>query len=217
MTTAHDHLGTLRGALSDWLYDPRYTAATYEAQAAHADAIEAALAECERKGLGDVGRNLSRGHGWEDTAACWAWRLPVPKEIQRFGRGLTDDQIFYLEREAMRVVLPKHEIYGSFRAISYGDIGSCGFAWPPRNLFDICYFEKITDNFSLELFLEYKTSILQSVLRPGRKRTTSQLLIFAEWFVSLRNKETKSFPTIFTIKSPQGLALLDTVRPKVMP
>jgi hypothetical protein len=26
--------------------------------------------------LGDVADDLSRGHGWEDTAASWVWRLP---------------------------------------------------------------------------------------------------------------------------------------------
>ena len=170
MTTAPDHLGTLRGALSDWLYDPRHTAAPYEAQAAHADAIEAALAECEREGMGDVGRDFSRGHGWEDTAACWVWRLPRwDGHVVRYYYDESSDPLDF------------------FGAVFYPS--------------------------------EYTKK--KWIYRPHQKEQVT-----IDWFniqngdcVDLR-EQWQVFTALvrrsrISLKSPEGLALLDTARPKV--
>jgi hypothetical protein len=170
MTAATDHLGTLRGALSDWLYDPRHTTAPHEAQAAHADAIEAALAECEREGMGDVGRDLSRGHGWEDTAACWAWRLPgwdaadpmVAREVNTNAYG-------WCKHYTMNGVL-----------VEYSGVGQ----W-------VLIFKKLSvalDWWDHILFPNQNSALRWTIERQGTKQG---------------------------LKSPEGLALLDTVRPKV--
>ena len=164
MTAAPDYIGTLRGALSDWLYDPRYTTAPYEAQVAHADAIEAALAECRREGLGDVADDLSRGHGWEDTAVCWVWRLP--------GWGdLISTVHDSLTIEAFR-----------------------GIYFQPRMRRRWFYSHFNIDWWENGFFPE----------PPG------------QWtIVKSINRHTKG--DYLSLKSPEGLALLDTARPKVTP
>lgn len=162
MSVAPDHIGTLRGALSDWLYDPRCTAAPYEAQAAHADAIEAALAECKREGLGDVADDLSRGHGWEDTAACWVWRLP------RWG-----------------------ETEGPSLASASKKINEAGIYLFGERIYLHPLCNKIIGEFILDFW-------------PSRQ--------YEQWSIT-RVGET----SITYLKSPEGLALLDTARPKVTP
>ena len=162
MTAAPDYLGTLRGALSDWLYDPRYTTAPYEAQAAHANAIEAALTECKREGFGEVADDLSRGHGWEDTAACWVWRLP------RWG-----DKTSTISD---RFTIP------SFRDVTFAD--ELQGKW---------------SRWDYKLIIDWWPSDWS---RPKPDRWT---------IVHVIHQEEMS------LKSPEGLALLDTARPKVTP
>ena len=163
MTAAPDYLGTLRGALSDWLYDPRYTTAPYEAQAAHADAIEAALAECKREGLGDVADNLSRGHGWEDTAACWVWRLPGWGDlVSRFADFKISIPSFFGALFAPRV---------------FECVWICG-----------------------KIRLDWWSIAQDEDCTPSE-----------QWTVIGHGMQHLS------LKSPEGLALLDTARPKVTP
>lgn len=165
MTAAPDYLGTLRGALSDWLYDPRYTAAPYEAQAAHADAIEAALAECKREGLGDVADNLSRGHGWENTAACWVWRLPDwENETSMVGEDLRIDP---------------------FMGVVFDTLG--------RRIWNY------EDRFRIDWW--------SALLMDGKA---------GKW--TIKKQDERYFDGDFlSLKSPEGLALLDTAHPKVTP
>ena len=163
MTAALDYLGTLRGALSDWLYDPRHTTAPYKAQAAHADAIEAALAECKREGLGDVADDLSRGHGWEDTAASWVWRLP--------GWGdKTSTLNDSLSIEAFGGVAFESRIRRRWVCDCFT------LNWWPNEYYSEC---------------SYQWTIISAKSNPDA--------------------------AYLSLKSPEGLALLDTARPKVTP
>lgn len=201
-----DFLGILRGALSDWLYDPRHATAPYEVQAAHADAIEAALAECKREGLGAVADDLSHGPGWEDTAAAWAWRLPALPPSWEGALWLPYDS-WWLEKsnEIMKGVLftDKNFEAKTFEQTEGRPRLSSGIMY-----YDIHYFESINGMVRLEIDIE--TEILPA--KPPQKRRSKRLYT-PYWKIS----QIVDFG-FSNVKSPKGLSFVDKSRPtKVAP
>ncbi len=200
MTENLDHLSALRGALSDWLYDPRYTSAPYEAQAAHADAIEAAMRACSEDGLGDVMRGLAGAAAWEDTAAAWAWRLPPLPPPWEASLWLPYDS-WWLEKsnEIMRGVL---FVDKNFQAKTFNQTGGRPRLSSGIMDYDIHYFESTNGIIKLEIDIE--TEVLP--VKPPKKRRSKRLYT-PYWKIS----QNPSFG-FSSVKSPRGLLFIDKSR-----